>query len=333
MGVACQAPRDFGRDRADALDLRHLRARARSRSRARRRIRGRVRVRGRGNSRVRVRSRSRSRAAQEQLERCVHDDPGPHGWTASRQRCTPYAEQPHHRVVEALVIGHVTEGIQFVGIGLIRGIGRRRHHPPLVCSDSRHERRLRGGVVVRREGDPHGPPRVVEAQRTALELPDGRASKRVPLRPRALAAALRIARHLGPISPLLFGCRLSLRPVPRHQLPCLAHAPVRRRLTQCSIGIRRRHLRQGLDQVQRQLSRRQTLGQAGQGLEIGRRANPLPSRRRADPALSRHPRHHRDGPVPAPRLRSVELGDVGQLLPMQRRDLCRSLDDPRCDLL
>ena len=142
------------------------------------------------------RGRGRGRTAQEQLERCVHDDPGPHGWTASQQRRTPYTEQPHHRVVETLVIGHVTKGIQFVGIGFIRGIGSRRYYSPLVGSDSGHERRLRGGVVVRREGDPHGPPRVVEAQRAALELPDGRASTRSPSGPERS-----VPRSASPVTP------------------------------------------------------------------------------------------------------------------------------------
>ena len=99
------------------------------------------------------------------------------------------------------------------------------------------------------------------------------------------------------------------------------------------VSLRRRDLRQGLHQVQGQLPRCQTLGQTGQGLEVGRRAHPLPSRRCADPALPGHPRHHRDGPVPAPRLRPVELCDVGQLLPMERRDLPGPPHDPQREFL
>ena len=236
----------------------------------------------------------------------MHDHPGPYHRTAPRRGCGPGPEQQHQRVVEALVVRHVTEGIRRDRLVGCRRTGRPLVGRPLVGRHPRHQRRLGRGVVVLRERDPHRPPRVVEAKGAALELPGrgGGLSRLRPsalpvaLAPDALAGSLRAVLPIHPTGRLWRRCRFSLRPVPRHQLPRLPHAPVRRRLAQRSVSLRRCHLRQRLHQVQGQLPRRQSLGQTGQRLQIGCRAHPLPGRRRGDPALPGHPRHHRDGHRP-----------------------------------
>ncbi len=71
----------------------------------------------------------------------------------------------------------------------------------------------------------------------------------------------------------------------------------------------------------------------GSDFEVDGRAHPLAGGRRADAALRGDPGDHGDGAVAAPALRLVELGDVGQLLPVQRRDPRRPLHDPFRQLL
>ena len=63
------------------------------------------------------------------------------------------------------------------------------------------------------------------------------------------------------------------------------------------------------------------------------RAHPLAGGRVADAALRGHPADHGDGAVATPALSIVELGDVGQLLAVQRRNAARPLHNPSRQLL
>ena len=252
------------------------------------------------------------RTAHEQFQWRMDHDPWPD--RRSSRPTAPRPEQIQQRVVQPLVVRCVTNGV-----GPRRRPGNRlRRHPP-------HQNGLGNCVVVLGERHPNGPSRVVEPQRPALELPDRR-----PTDPFiAVRSAARSARPSPSPSPsprprpsrrFRLNSRLHLRSMPRHQLTRLSHAPMRRRLPQGGIARRRRHRRQRLHQIQGQRSRCQPVRQTRQGFEIRRRPHPLPSRRRADPALPGHPGDHGDGAVPPPSLGSIELGDVSQLLPMQRRD-------------
>ena len=257
---------------------------------------------------------------------------------ASRPRTTPRPEQVQECVIEALVVRRVPHRI--------------RHRHSLLRRHSPHQRRLRHCVIVLGERHPHRPPGVVEPQSTALELPGrratdpriavprigdpriavpNRAGTRRSLRPRPRRRRIcrrRICRRRIPRRRPRFRLRLHLRSMPCSQLTGLTHAPMGRRLAQRGIAGWRRHLRQRLHQVQGQLARRQPLRQTRQRLQVRPRPHPLTGRRHAHAALPGDPGDHRDGAVPSPSLRAIELGDIGQLLALQRRDTPRPLDDP-----
>ena len=156
-----------------------------------------------------------------------HSRPRPRPRARAGPRPRPRAPLPtlnrsRQCVIQALVVGRVADRIR-----RRRSLGRR--HPP-------HQHRLRHCVIVLGERHPHRPPRVVEPQRPALELPGrrrphrrpphGRPSSPPPPRPRPHQPQPRPApgrprSGRGQPQP-----SLHLRSMPGHQLTGLAHAPM-----------------------------------------------------------------------------------------------------------
>ncbi len=234
----------------------------------------------------------------------------------------------HQCVVQALVVGHVPDA-HLTPAPLRRVLSSRSS---AVTRPTRT--RLRHGVVVLGERHPYRPPRVVEPQCPALELPGRRAAHdHVSHRP---------PRHRHPASPR--------QPPPRaRRRPGLASASS---CARCQAANSRAWRTLQWADASRNAASLEGDATSANGstrsndssptpaprpgtatTPVDRRTHPLTGRRRAHAALPGDPGDHRDGAVPPPPLRPIELGDVGQLLPVQRRDPRRPLHDPPRQLL
>ena len=243
-----------------------------------------------------------------------HRSPGDYRPTP---RSISHVEERHQLVVEPLVVGHVPE----------RDLTRAPRSTvffslsPARAATRRTRDRLRHGVIVLGERDPDRLPRVVEAQRPPLELPaaDPPTPRHLPApRGRAAFASARFASSRAL-------CQAA------NSRACRTFQVVDASRRAASLEGEATSAKGSTRSSDSSPTPAPRPGRAG--LEVDRRTNPLAGGRRADPALAGDPGDHRDGAVTPPALGSVELGDVGQLLPEQCRDPGRPLHDQPRQLL
>ena len=186
-----------------------------------------------------------------------------------------------------------------------------RRHPS-------HQNRLRHCVVVLGERDPNRPSRVVEPQASGART-RGPPTHDPPSSPSTPPSSDQASARPAPASASPSACACAST---RASTCARCHAANSRacRTLQCADASRNAASldgeatsANGSTRSKRQGPRRQPLRQTRQRLEVRRRPHPLPSGRRADPALPGHPGDHGDGAVAPPSLGPIELGDVGQL--------------------